>query len=65
MSGAGPREDSDDALLRALVDALQSMRDAWVRASLFLHELQFQLDTDQRSAASEQLQKLLDRINGR
>jgi len=65
MSDAAPQEDSDDALLRALVDALQGMRDAWIRASLFLHEVQFQVDADQRSAANEQLQKLLDRINSR
>nr|WP_315426896.1 hypothetical protein [uncultured Albidiferax sp.] len=65
MSGSAPRGDADDALQRALVDALQGMRDAWVRASLFLHELQFQLDSDQRSAANDQVQKLLDRMNGR
>ncbi|MDR7380084.1 ribosomal protein S12 methylthiotransferase accessory factor YcaO [Rhodoferax ferrireducens] len=65
MSGSAPHEDADGAPLRALAEALQGMRDAWVRASLFLHELQFQIDTDQRSAANDQLQKLLDRINGR
>ncbi|SDP27950.1 hypothetical protein SAMN05216303_103563 [Rhodoferax sp. OV413] len=65
MSDTAPQEDADDAPLRALAEALQGMRDAWVRASLFLHELQFQIDSEQRSAANEQVQKLLDRINGR
>ncbi len=51
-----------DPTLPLLVEALQEMRDALVRASLFLHDHQFELDELQRQQAMDHSRALLEKI---
>lgn len=56
-----PNNLTDTTVVR-LVDALNDMRDAMVKASLLLQDLNFESDADQRSAAVEHLDKLMEKV---
>ena len=43
-----------------LVEALNNMRDAWTKASIELHDIQFDLDSQQRQQAA---QSALDNVH--
>jgi hypothetical protein len=45
-----------------LVDALNDLRNAMVKASLLLRDLQFDFDAAQRHAAAEQSSEWIDKI---
>jgi hypothetical protein len=57
----GPPEKSTPEL----VDALNDLRNAMVKASLLLQDLQFDLDAAQRHAATEQSSEWIEKIKDR
>jgi hypothetical protein len=57
----GPPEKSTPEL----VDALNDLRNAMVKASLLLQDLQFDLDAAQRRAATEQSSEWIEKIKDR
>ena len=59
-----PNKLTDTTVVR-LVDALNDMRDAMVKASLLLQDLNFESDADQRSAAVEHLDELMEKLKPR
>jgi hypothetical protein len=54
-----------DTIVVRLVDALNDMRDAMVKASLLLQDLSFESDAVQRSAAVEHLDELFKKVTPR
>ena len=61
MSTPDPNQPADSTVLR-LIEALDDMRDALVKASLLLQDLHFESDADQRSVAVEHLDKLMEKV---
>lgn len=64
MSTPDPNKLTDTPVVR-LVDALNDMRDAMVKASLLLQDLHFESDAVQRSAAVDHLDELMEKIKPR
>jgi hypothetical protein len=56
-----PNRLAETTVLR-LVDALNDMRNAMVKASLLLQDVHFESDANQRRAAVEHLDKLMEKI---
>jgi hypothetical protein len=54
-----------DEITPELVDALNALRNAMVRASLLLRDLQFDFDVAQRHAAAEQSSEWIEKLMGR
>ena len=51
-----------DRTIFLLVDALQGMRNALIKASLMLQDFQFDLDSVQHSVAVENSKKLIETV---
>lgn len=64
MSTPDPNKLTDTTVLR-LVEALNDMRDAMVKASLLLQDLHFESDAAQRSAAVDHLDELMEKLKPR
>ena len=64
MESHNPHQDPDRTIFH-LIDALQDMRDALVKASLILHDIQFDVDSVRRSAAVEHSKELIEKVKPR
>jgi hypothetical protein len=64
VSTSGPHSQPDHPNAR-MVDALNDLRDALVKLSLFAQDFQFEFDAEQRQAITEQSHELIERIKPR